>query len=178
MPISGPIPSFPLNLRYNQFKPSYRLEGVDAIQTLEIQTKRIFCRFCIAGSRKKYEFLIDTGAPLSVIPKMIWTKWPAGSIERFNLLDENEELQTVKHGVAGKSARVSLGRIKISLRYEPEQQNSKIIETEPFEFIAKFVQEESTFNRAVLGFGGNAMERWQGLDIDFRKPGNWTARLV
>ena len=180
------IPEFPLRVEFSKYKLPYRLQNDSAASgvgnsRINIQSVRILCNLRVAplGQLPRcHECLIDTGAPISVIPQKVWTEWPAGFIEWFEPENENaKRALSVQQGVNGKPVSALLGRIKISLWTDARDRPQERIATEPFEIIAKFVQEESTFNRAVLGFGGNAMERWQGLDIDFRKP-RWTARLV
>ena len=148
---------------------------------LTIQSIRILCPFSVYPAQNDdqvQECIIDTGAPFSVFPRKTWGSWPEGTVEWLEPSNEKARLATEVKGITGDIADARLGRVKIILwNLDPERPQS-VIETAPFTILAKFMTTDSTSDRAVFGMAGNALERWQKLDIDFHADEAWLVLIA
>ena len=138
--------------------------------TVSFRSARVLCELIVKSpteSDAMTECVVDTGAPLSVFPQIVWLPW-SDRIEWFEPADEVSTLAIGVKSISGEMAPAKLGRISVSLRNKHPSQPSTFIETPTFEILGKFMMAETDFNRAVLGIAGNAMDRWQRLEVDFQ----------
>lgn len=175
------VDPIPLRFERRKFELPFRMQTVDnesGVTVLEnsrvltIGSMRILSSFsvypAIDDDDEHNEFIIDTGAPISVFPRKTWGSWPEGTVEWFEPSNEKARLAAEVKGITGDITDARFGRVKIILWNLDPTRPGRVIETAPFTILAKFMTTESTVDRAIFGMSGNALDRWQKLVIDFQ----------
>ena len=181
------VEPFPLEFKRSQKRLPFRRESVGTEQRgaspddrsrVSVSSIRLHCQLLVfptAGDVQYCDCIIDTGAPVSVFPRKIWASWPPGTIEWLEPSDEYARRLTGVKGISGDKATARLGCVTVSLWNLHPSRLTLVVETKPFEIIAKFISADSGCDRVAFGMVGNAMERWQRLEVDFATD---TAQLV
>lgn len=89
--------------------------------------------------------------------------------------DESTRKLTHLNGIGGPQLSAPWGLVTVSLRNAPASHLRQVHDTPPFEILARFLKTEVTLDRIVFGIGGNAMNRWPRLDVNFHSQEAWFA---
>lgn len=181
------VDPFPLRFEYSGARlkfhsPQHRAAGGGVFpgdrSSVSIRSVRLLCQGCVhptADVAHPFECLIDTGAPISVFPRKVWSSWPKvsspwpeGPVKWHEPSDEKARRAIGVRGISVDVAPARLGRVTISLRNGDPKWPPSVIETDRFDIFAKFMTTDSPFDRVVFGMAGNAMDRWRRLGIDFQ----------
>jgi len=119
--------------------------------------------------------MVDTGAPISVFPKKTWMGLPEVCVEWLQPMDRVSATALRVRGLLNVVAPARIGLVEVSLRSEISGEYPPVVDSPRFRILAKFMQEDSAFDRILLGMAGNGLDRWATLEISFEDE---TARLL
>ncbi len=144
---------------------------VGASGQCDSRSERLYGTFQVEGAKGQWDWLIDTGSPMTVFPKFIWTQF--GDYVEW-LHTEGVSLPdwlTKVRGVAGGQVSCDVGRVRVILR----DLDSRAIG--PVPMLAKFVRDEGPLREALFGLTGGVLAG-RNLHIEYDGHGNAWLRLV
>lgn len=104
------------------------------------------------GTSISREFMFDTGAPLTVFPRHVWTNFEA-AIDWLTPLPPVEPWVQGYTSPVGGFAEARLGRVSVQIM---DQNTYEVLPVKTI--TAKFLDRETNLHRVLLGLGGDSLQ--------------------